>query len=131
MLVFALTVHRYLRFVILAFGVLGVLRSLVSLNPREPKFVRVDEVMSRAFSGALDLQMLAGIGLILLYPGEGRPIAWLHPILMFPAVVVSHLGRRFRDRPDRDRLIVQLILYVASLALIVLGLAVIGQLRLM
>jgi len=131
MLVFALTVHRYLRFVILAFGVLGVLRSLVSLNTREPKFMRIDEVMSRAFSGALDLQTLAGIVLILLLPGEGRSIAWLHPILTLPAVVAAHLGRRFRDRPDRDRLTAQLILYVASLALIALGLAVIGQLRLM
>src|SRR4030067_2736224 len=111
MLVLALTVPRYLRFVILAFGVLGVLRSLVSLNTREPKFVRVDEVMSRVFSGALDLQTLAGIGLILLYPGDGRPIAWLHPVLMLPAVVVAHLGRRFRDRPDRARLPAQRLLY--------------------
>ena len=130
MLAFALSAHRYLRFVILAFGVLGVLRSLVNLGTREAKFGRVDEVLGRAFSGALDLQMLAGIGLILLYPGEGRSIQWLHPMIMLPAVVVSHLGRRFRDRPDRDRLKGHLGLYLGSLVLIVLGLAVIGQLRL-
>jgi hypothetical protein len=49
---------------------------------------------------------------------------------MLPAVVVSHLGRRFNERSNRDRHKAQIGIYLGSLALILLGLAVIGQLRL-
>lgn len=129
---FVLTAHRYLRFVILALGLLGLLRSLVSLGTREARFMRIDEAFSRGYTGALDLQVLAGAVLIilLLSQAEAVPVAWLHPIIMLPAVVVSHLGRRFRDRPDRDRHKAQLAIYAGSLALIAAGLAVIGELRL-
>ncbi len=127
---FVLIAHRYLRFVILALGLLGAARSLVSLGTREARFVRIDEMFSRGYAGALDLQVLAGAALAILLLSQSAPVAWIHPILMLPAVVVSHLGRRFRGRPDRDRHKAQLAIYAGSLALIVAGLAVIGELRL-
>lgn len=128
---FFLTVHAYLRFVILALGVLGGLRALVSLGTRNATFMRVDEMLSRGFSGALDLQMLVGIVLVLSLLGQQASVPWIHPIIMIPAVVVSHLGGRFQNRADRDRQKAQLAIYVGSLLLIVAGLAVIGELRLM
>ena len=127
---FLLTVHSFLRFVILVVGVAGVLRSLVSLGTREAKFARVEEVFSRAYSGALDLQTLAGAALVVLLSGQSREVQWIHPIFMLPAVVVSHLGRRFTERSNRDRHKAQIGIYLGSLALILLGLAVIRQLRL-
>jgi len=127
---FFLVVHRYLRFVILALGILGVLRSLVSLGTREARFMRVDEVLNRGYTGALDLQTLVGIVLLLLLLGQSADVSWIHPIIMLPAVIVSHLSRRFRVRSDRDRHKAQLGIYVGSLVLIAAGLAVIGQLRL-
>jgi hypothetical protein len=128
---FILSAHRYLRFVILGFGILGVLRALASLNTREAKFMRVDNVLARLYNGALDVQVLVGVGMVLLYASQAKPLQWLHPLIMLPAVVVSHLGRRFRTRPDRDRHKAQLAIYVGSLALVAVGLAVIGELRLM
>ncbi len=127
---FLLIVHRYLRFVILALGILGVLRALVSLGTRQARFMRVDEALSRSYSGALDLQTLVGMILVLLLIGQPADVSWIHPIIMFPAVVISHFSRRFRSRPDRARHKAQLSIYVVSLILIAAGLAVIGQLRL-
>ena len=127
---FVLVVHQYLRFVILALGILGALRSWVSLGTREARFMRLDEMFSRVYSGALDLQVLAGAALLIFLLSQSAEVVWIHPIIMLPAVVVSHLSRRFRDRPDRDRHTAQLSIYVGSLALIAVGLAVIGELRL-
>jgi hypothetical protein len=125
-----LVAHRYLRFVILALGILGVLRALVSLGTREARFMRVDVLLGRGYSGALDLQTLVGIALALLLIGQSASVPWIHPISMLPAVVISHFSRRYRDRPDRDRHKAQLGIYLGSLILIAAGLAVIGQLRL-
>lgn len=127
---FFLTAHRYLRFVILALAILGTLRSLVSLGTREARFMRLDEGLGRVYSGALDLQMLAGIFIAVLRLTASTPVIWIHPIIMLPAVVISHLSRRFRDRADRERHKAQIGIYLGSLAIILLGLAVVGQLRL-
>jgi hypothetical protein len=52
-------------------------------------------------------------------------------MIMLPAVFVVHFfGRRLRDRPDRERHKAQLGIYAGSLAIIALGLLVIGELRL-
>ena len=129
--IFFLTAHTYLRFVILALGVLGMLRALVSLGTRNATFMRVDEVLSRGYAGALDLQVAVGAILVLMRLGQSdHPVSWLHPIIMLPAVVAAHLGRRYQRRPDRERQKVQLAIYAGSLVLVALGLAVIGELRL-
>lgn len=130
MIDFLFTLHVYLRFVILALGILGLLRALVSLGTREARFMRVDEMLSRGFSGALDLQALVGFAIVVLLLGQTGDIQWLHPLIMLPAVIVSHLGGRFRASGDRDRHKAQLAVFAGSLSLIVAGLAVIEQLRL-
>jgi len=128
--IFFLTAHTYLRFVILALGVLGMLRALVSLGTRNATFMRVDEVLSRGYAGALDLQVAVGAILVLIRLGQSDPVSWLHPIIMLPAVFAAHLGRRYQRRPDRERQKAQLAIYAGSLVLVALGLAVIGELRL-
>ena len=127
---FFLVAHRYLRFVILVIGILAALRCLVSLGTRESMFMRLDQALSRVFSGALDLQLLAGAALVVTALSEARTVPWFHPIIMLPAVVVSHMSRRFRTRPDRERHRAQLGIYAGCLALIALGLLTIGQLKL-
>ncbi|HZY44817.1 MAG TPA: hypothetical protein VFF70_08720, partial [Anaerolineae bacterium] len=59
-----------------------------------------------------------------------QAVPWLHVIVMLPALVVGHLNRRVRDRPDRVRHQVQLGVYIGTLALSVIGLAIINQLAL-
>ena len=130
MIDFLFTVHAYLRFVVLALGILGLLRALVSLGTREARYMRVDEMLNRGFGGALDLQALVGVAIVVLLVGQTGDIQWLHPIIMLPAVVISHLAGRFRAASDRDRHKAQLAVFGGSLSLVVAGLAVIGQLRL-
>ena len=125
---FFLAAHSFLRVVILALGIVGILRCLVSLATRQARFARFDEALARVYSGALDLQVVVGAALILFLAGAAQPVPWIHPILMLPAVVISHLGRRYRDRPEPQRHKIQLALYAASLLFVAVGLAVIGQL---
>ena len=127
---FVKDVHSYLRLIILVLGALGVLRSLVSLGTARATFMRIDESLGRGYSLALDAQTLAGALLAVGLLGQAGAVTWIHPIIMLPAVVVSHAGRRFRSRPDRDRHKAQLAIYAVSLVLIAVGLAVIGELKL-
>jgi uncharacterized membrane protein YphA (DoxX/SURF4 family) len=75
----------------------------------------------------LDIQLLVGIFLVLAALTVQQPVPWIHPIIMLPAVIVAHLSRRFATRPDRQRHQAQLAIYLGSLALVVIGLVVIGQ----
>ena len=125
-----LTAHTYLRLLILTLGALGILRALVSLGTRNAAFARVDEVLSRGYTGALDLQTVVGAILALMLLGQSESVQWIHPLIMLPAVFVAHLGRRFQNRPDRERQKAQLAVYAGSLAIVAVGLAVIGELRL-
>lgn len=127
---FFLTAHRYLRFVILAVGIIGVLRSMVGLGSREALFVRVDRMLMRLYIGALDLQLVAGVVLAVLLLNESQTVPWIHLLIMLPAIFVAHLNRRYREWENRDRHGAHLRIYLISLGLIALGLAVIGQLRL-
>jgi hypothetical protein len=71
---------------------------------------------------------LYGIGLI-LYLGLSKlgsfqaTINWVdwHPVWMLAAVFVGHLGARWKRASDRTRFQVQLLVYVGSLALILIG----------
>ncbi len=123
-------IHSALRWLILSLAVFGTARSFVSMLSVSARFSRLDISVSRAYSILLDLQLLVGILLVLAAQTVLEPVPWIHPIIMVPAVVIAHLSRRFAARPDRKRHQAQLALYLGSLALVVAGLAVIGQLSL-
>ena len=119
--------HGALRWLILSLAVFGTARSFVSMLSVSARFSRLDLGVSRAYAVLLDLQMLVGILLVLSALTVQQPVPWIHPIIMIPAVVVAHLSRRFATQPDRKRHQAQLAIYLGSLALVVIGLIVIGQ----
>jgi len=123
-------IHSVLRWLILSLAVFGTARSFVSMLSVSARFTRLDLGVSRAYALLLDLQLLAGLLLVLAALTLQQPVPWIHPIIMVPAVVIAHLSRRFAARPDRNRHQAQLAIYLSSLALIAIGLAVIGQLAL-
>ncbi len=123
-------IHSALRWLILSLAVFGTARSFVSMLSVSARFSRLDIGVSRAYAILLDLQLLVGILLVLAALTVLEPVLWIHPIIMVPAVMLAHLSRRFAARPDRKRHQAQLALYLGSLALVVAGLAVIGQLYL-
>jgi len=123
-------IHSAVRWLILSLAVFGVARSFVSMLSVSARFSRLDVGVSRAYAVLLDLQMLVGLLLVLGALTLQQSIPWIHPIIMIPAVVIAHLSRRFAAQPDRKRHQAQLAIYLGSLALVVIGLAVIGQLSL-
>jgi len=90
-----ITMHAYLRFVILALGILGVLRSLVSLGTATAAFARVDEVLSRGYSGALDLQTLIGVVLVLGLLGSPESVPAAAAIAIGPTAIGTRRTLRF------------------------------------
>ena len=122
--------HSFLRWFVLSLAVFGAARSFVSMLSVSARYARLDTGLSRAYSTLLDLQGLVGLFLVVAALTLQQPVPWIHPLIMIPAIVVAHLGRRFANSPDRNRHQAQLAIYLGSLALIALGLAVIGQLHL-
>jgi len=120
--------HGVARWLILSLAVFGTARSFVSMLSVSARFSRLDRGVSRAYTVLLDLQLLVGMLLVLAALTFQQPVPWIHPIVMIPAVVIAHLSRRFAAQPDRKRHQAQLAIYLGSLALVAIGLAVIGQL---
>ncbi len=123
-----LYVHSMLRWLILSIAVFGSARSFVSMLSVSARFTRLDLGVSRIYAILLDIQLLVGVLLVLAALTLQQPVPWIHPVIMIPAVIIAHLSRRFRTQPDRKRHQAQLAIYLSSLALIVIGLAVIGRL---
>ncbi len=123
-------IHGVLRWLILSLAVFGIARSFVSMLSVSARFSRLDLGVSRAYPLLLDLQLVVGILLVLAALTMLQPVPWIHPIIMVPAIVMAHLSRRFAARPDRQRHQAQFAIYLSSLALVAIGLAVIGQLAL-
>jgi len=123
-------IHGMLRWLILSLAVFGAARSFVSALSVSARFARLDLGVSRAYAALLDLQLLIGVLLVLAALTLQQAVLWLHPLIMIPAVVIAHLGRRFAAQPDRKRHQAQLAIYLGSLALVAIGLAVIGRLYL-
>ncbi len=122
-----LIIHSSVRWLILSLALFGTARSFVSMLSVSARFSRLDLGVSRAYAVLLDVQLLVGILLVLAALTVQEPVPWIHPLIMIPAVVVAHLSRRFAAQPDRKRHQAQFAIYLGSLALIVIGLLVIGQ----
>jgi hypothetical protein len=127
---FLVDVHGLVRWFILSLAVVGAARSLVSMLTVSAKFTRLDIGLSNAYSGILDLQGLIGILMMAAALVTHSAVRWLHPIIMILAIMVGHLNRRFRARPDRTRHQYQAAIYAGSLVLVAIGLALINQLYL-
>jgi uncharacterized membrane protein YphA (DoxX/SURF4 family) len=125
-----LTIHSFVRWLILSLVLFGVARSFVSMLSVSGRFTRLDAGVSLAYAGLLDFQFLVGLLVVLGALTLQTTVPWIHPIIMIPAIIVAHLSRRFAAQPDRQRHQRQLALYLGSLVLIAIGLAAIGQLSL-
>jgi len=126
-------VHALIRWFILSLGVVGAARSFVSMLSVSAKFTRLDIGLCRAYSVLLDVQGLFGMLLLLAALTTQQPLTtlqWLHPLIMLPAIIVGHLYRRFQSQPDRARHQAQLGIFVGSLVLVAIGLAIINELYL-
>ena len=120
-----LLLHSLVRYLVLLSAITGLIKALsASLTQSPPD--SIDRILTIVFLGLLDLQTLLGI-LVILLGGLSGP---LHPLLMLIALALAHwLGTLVRRAPETTQRSLRLALYGAPLAIILLALAILGQLR--
>jgi hypothetical protein len=128
-----LTLHNWLRWVVLLLGLFAIVRATAAATAR--RWTAADEGASRWFSIALDVQFLVGLLLYLaLSPithaamrdvgaamGTASLRYWLveHPFGMIVALALTHVGRaRLRRQPPERRGRTALIFFVLAFVII-------------
>jgi hypothetical protein len=116
MYLWVLLLHSVLRWLVLGFGMLAVVRALNGRSGRTA-WSPVDEYAGLGFIVALDLQLLVGLVLLFFGPvtvlGMHEPDMMFssrilrfftleHPLLMAAAIIVAHVGRARVKRAAGD-----------------------------
>ena len=131
-------IHSLLRWVVIGFGLLAVLRAIIGVSSRRP-WTPLDDRVGRFFGITLDIQMLVGLILYgLLSPTTYTALANMgaamkdptlrfyaveHLVIMVGAIALVHIGRaRARKaRTDGARHRTAAIFFTLALLLILLG----------
>lgn len=115
------SLHSLLRWLILAIGVLVVLRGLRGWLT-DLTFARSDNALGAAFTGLIDVNVL--IGAVLLAAEWSKPDrpSPLHLVFTIMAAGVAHVGRVLtRRRPNRGQHQWQSLSVLLSLVLVLIG----------
>lgn len=117
--------HSGLRYLVLLAGIIAIIAFAYGLISRKP--LGSARALTAAFVGLLDLQVLLGIVLLLVWPFYGALIG--HITLMVVAAAVAHIASvRARRAPDeRKALTIRLGGVVVALLVIALGITAIGR----
>lgn len=125
---FLIQIHSAVRWMVLLAGIAASVKFAAGLI-RKAAYARADRTLGAVYSGILDIQALLGLVLLvgLTVRGGGLPPAnrILHALTMFFAVAAAHQTARWREAADARKFRNGLIAYSLSLALILLGIAVI------
>jgi hypothetical protein len=120
-----LAVHGVVRYLVLIIGVAAAIAALLAWRSASPSVV--DRRLAAAYTGILDLQVLLGVGLLVVRPFYGALMG--HITMMVVAAIIAHLGSVFARRraPARPGAPIRFTSIVASLAIIIGGIAAIGR----
>jgi hypothetical protein len=130
-----LGLHSLVRWAIVAVGLAAVAILAIRLA-KKGSFDGPSRGLTAAFSGLMDLQMLLGL-IFFIWNGLdlgmlfnfGKPFIrhrWEHLLVMVLAVAAAHQPARWKDEPDALRLRNTLLAIVTSLALVVIGVLILG-----
>jgi hypothetical protein len=130
-----LGLHSLVRWAIVAVGLAAVAVLAIRLA-KKGSFDGPSRGLTAAFSGLMDLQMLLGL-IFFIWNGLdlgmlfnfGKPFIrhrWEHLFVMVLAVAAAHQPARWKDEPDALRLRNTLLAIVTSLALVVIGVLILG-----
>ena len=121
-----LSIHSIVRFVLLLVALAGLIKAIIGLA-QKGKSDKTDQALASAFVGFYDLQALLGILLIFL----GSLTQAIHPVVMFVGIIAAHVLQSMGKRAEGQQAgLYRLALYIAPLAIILFGLAVIARLPL-
>jgi uncharacterized membrane protein YfhO len=133
-----LGLHSLVRWAIVAVGLIAVVILAIRLA-NKGSFDGLSQGLTAAFSGLMDLQMLLGL-IYLIWNGLalgmlfafGTPFIrhrWEHLFVMVLAAAAAHQPSRWKDEPDALRLRNTLLAIVTSLALVAIGVLMLGAAR--
>lgn len=118
--------HSGLRWLIFLVAVIAIIKYLAGWL-MGGQFKGMDRGLMAGFSGLMDLQVTLGIIFLLWsgFTGAGFPRYRIeHGLIMILASVVAHLSVRWRNEVDPIRFRNNLFLIVASIVLVLIGIAV-------
>jgi hypothetical protein len=122
---FLLTVHSYLRWLILIFALVAVIKFAIGWR-RGGAFQKMDQGFASGFSGLMDLQ--AALGLIYLVwnglAGTGFPAFRIeHAVTMVIAAAFAHLHVLWKNADDKKRFRNSLFIILDTLIIVFFGVA--------
>jgi len=118
--------HSGLRYLVLATAIVAIVTAVMGIRRTGPA-PKIERIAGAAFTGLLDLQVLLGLVLLLLWDFYGQLMG--HVSMMVLALATVHVARvvaRKRE-PERSGAGVRLAGYVTGLALMVAGIMAIGR----
>jgi uncharacterized membrane protein YphA (DoxX/SURF4 family) len=119
-----LAIHSINRWLIVLIGIIAAIKFLVGWL-RYSTYRPIDRGLMIAYTGLLDLQLLLGI--IILIGRELEQYRIEHAVTMIIAVVLAHLSRIWRDKPDSIKFRNNFIAIVLGLLLIFTGVSLLPK----
>ncbi len=116
--------HSGLRYLVLLAAIAAVVYLLVGTLRHGP-FDKLAKILTGAFVGLLDLQVLVGIVLFLMTPTSSQVLG--HVVMMLAAATVGHVANIMNKRRDEPSWGVALVGVALSLLLILGGIMAIGR----
>lgn len=121
---FILTLHSINRWIIVVVAIIALIKFLIGWL-RSSDYQPADRGLMAAYTGLLDLQLLMGIILLIDRGFSGRPLE--HAITMVVAVILAHLSRLWRDKPDKVKFRNNFLVILVGMLLIIAGVSVLPQ----
>ena len=120
--------HSGIRYLILAFGVIALVYAVVGLV-RGREYDKTMRTLASLFAGMVHLQILVGIGLLIMGAGRfGMSVGTHFVIMAFAAAAAQLPASVMRRRPPAERTYgPHVVLTAIALALIVFGVLSIGR----
>lgn len=118
---FVLTLHSINRWIIVVVAVIGLIKFLIDWL-RSSTYQPVDRGLMAAYTGLLDLQLLMGIILLIDRGFALRPLE--HAMTMLVAIILAHLSRVWRDKPDQVKFRNNFLAILVGILLIIAGVTI-------
>lgn len=116
--------HSGVRYLVLLAGLIALVMATVGVVRREGGPARAERTSMTAFVGLLDLQLLLGVVLLIVWPFYGALIG--HIVMMVAAAAIAHMGSVIARRRAHGSTI-RLAAVAAALFVIVGGILAIGR----
>ena len=116
--------HSGVRYLVLIAAAAAVVYLLVGMF-RGGQYDKVAKILTAAYIGLLDLQVIAGVILYVLIPSYPQLLG--HVVMALAAVTVAHVANIMNKRRDEPSLGIALAGVVISLILIAGGIMAIGR----